>query len=251
MDYRISDAYMDPPGASDAWYTEELLRMPCSQWCYRPPTAAPDVNPLPAIQRGVTTFGSLHNPTKLNRKVIDLWARILASLPGSELLIAAAPSGDTQERLREQFAARGIAAARLHLIGKLSFDDFLRLYHRIDIGLDAFPCNGGTTTCESLWMGVPVVTLAGTYAMARSGVSLLTNAGLPELIADSPERYVDIATNLARDPRRLAELRGGLRERMRRSPLMDEAGFTRAFEGLLRQAALARAGSGRRNPDQV
>ena len=236
MDYRISDGYMDPPGISDALYTEKLLRMPHSLWCYRPPAPTPDVNPLPALQRGVTTFGSLHGFTKLNRKVIDLWARVLARQPGSELVVAGAPAGETGARLREQFAAQGIDAARLHLIGKLNFDDYLRLYHRIDIGLDAFPYNGGTTTCESLWMGVPVVTLAGTYSVARAGVSLLTSAGLPELIADSPERYVDIATNLARDPHRLAELRGSLRGRMQRSPLMDEAGFTRAFEALLHGA---------------
>jgi protein O-GlcNAc transferase len=243
MDYRISDNYLDPPGVSDALYTERLLRMPHSLWCYRPPAPTPDVNPLPAPQCGVTTFGSLHSFTKLNRKVIDLWARILARLPDSELLIAVVPSGESGARLRAQFAAHGIDAARVHLVGKLNFDDFLKLHHRIDIALDAFPCPGATTTCESLWMGVPVVTLAGSFGVARAGGSLLTGAGLAELIADSPEQYIDIATNLARDPRRLAELRGSLRGRMQRSPLMDEAGFTRAFEGLLHgafQAALTR-----------
>ncbi len=246
MDYRISDGYMDPPGVSEALYTEKLLRMPHSLWCYRPPAPTPDVNPLPALQRGVTTFGSLHSFTKLSRQVIDLWARILARQPGAELLMAGAPSGETGTRLRERFAAHGIDAARVHLIGKLNFDDYLRLYHRIDIGLDAFPYAGGTTTCESLWMGVPVITLAGTYAVARAGVSLLTSAGLAELIADSPERYVEIATDLARDPHRLAGLRGSLRERMQRSPLMDEAGFTRAFEAVLYgafQAASANTGA--------
>jgi predicted O-linked N-acetylglucosamine transferase (SPINDLY family) len=254
MDYRVSDGYMDPPGVADALYTEKLLRMPHSLWCYRPPAPTPDVNPLPALQRGVTTFGSLHSFTKISRQVIDLWARILARLPGSELLMAGAPSGETGARLREQFAAHGVDAARVHLIGKLNFDDYLKLYHRIDIGLDAFPYTGGTTTCESLWMGVPVVTLAGTYAVARAGVSLLTTAGLAELVADSPERYVEIATDLARDQGRLAGLRGSLRERLQRSPLMDEAGFTRAFEAVLHgafQAASASAGAAGTAPSGV
>jgi predicted O-linked N-acetylglucosamine transferase (SPINDLY family) len=254
MDYRVSDGYMDPPGVADALYTEKLLRMPHSLWCYRPPAPTPDVNPLPALQRGVTTFGSLHSFTKISRQVIDLWARILARQPGSELLMAGAPSGETGARLRAQFAAHGVDAARVHLIGKLNFDDYLKLYHRIDIGLDAFPYAGGTTTCESLWMGVPVVTLAGAYGVARAGVSLLTSARLAELVADSPERYVEIATDLARDPRRLAGLRGSLRERMQRSPLMDEAAFTRAFEAVLRgafQAASASTGADGAGPSAV
>ena len=233
MDYRITDSCADPPGAADAMYVEKLLRMPHSQWCYRPPAPTPDVNPLPALQHGMTTFGSLHSFTKLNRDVIDLWARILARVPRSELLMAVVPSGETGTRVREQFAAHGIAAARLHLIGKLNYDDFLMLHHRIDIALDAFPCPGATTTCESLWMGVPVVTLAGKYGVARAGASLLQGAGLPELIAQSPGQYIDIATDLARDPHRLAQLRGSLRARMQHSPLMDEGAFTRAFEALL------------------
>jgi protein O-GlcNAc transferase len=233
MDFRISDDCMDPRVVSDALYTERLLRTPHSQWCYRPPAPMPDVTPLPSLQRGVTTFGSLHSFTKLNRKVIALWARIMVNLPGSELLMAGVPSDDTATRLREQFAAHGIDAARLHLIGKLNFDDYLALYSRIDVALDAFPYNGGTTTCESLWMGVPVVTLAGACGVARAGASLLATAGLGELIAESPGQYVDIATRLARDSRFLAELRASLRGRMTRSPLMDEAGFTRDFETML------------------
>ena len=243
MDYRMSDACMDPPGVSDAMYTETLLRMPHSLWCYRPPTGMPDVGPLPALQRGLTTFGSLHNFAKLNRKVFDLWACILVRYPASELLMAGIPAGETAARLRARFAAHGVDAARIHLIGKLNFDEYLKLYQRIDIALDAFPYTGGTTTCESLWMGVPVVTLAGKFGVSRAGVSLLTAAGLAELIADNAEQYIEIAMNLARDPRRLAELRASLRARVQRSPLMDEAGFTRDFEaavGRAFQAAIAR-----------
>lgn len=236
MDCRVSDSYADPPGVSDALHTEKLLRMPHSQWCYRPPADIPDINPLPASQRGVVTFGSVHKFTKINRKVIELWAHMLARQADSELLIAGVPVGETGRRLREQFAAYGVSADRLRLVGKLTFDDYWRLYHQIDIGLDAFPYNGATTTCESLWMGVPIVTLAGHYAAARSGVSLLTSVGLPDLIAESPGQFVETATSLGRDPYRLAGLRASLRDRMMQSPLMDEPSFTRAFEAVLRSA---------------
>ena len=123
--------------------------------------------------------------------------------------------------------------------GKLNFDQYLELYHGLDIVLDAFPYTGGTTTCESLWMGVPVVTLAGQFGVSRAGVSLLSGAGLPELIANTPEQYVDIAVRLARDQERLAAMRAGLRERLKRSALMNEAGFTRAFEARLVSALQA------------
>jgi protein O-GlcNAc transferase len=242
MDFRISDYRADPPGIADALHTETILRMPDTQWCYRPPPDAPEITPLPALQRGFVTFGSLHRLTKVNPDVIELWARLLARQPGSELLIAGVPAGSTRQRICGQFASFGISAGRLHLFDRINFDDYMRLYEKIDIGLDAFPYNGATTTCESLWMGVPIVTLGGRYAAARSGVSLLTSVGLPELIADTPEQFVEIAGNLAGNPKRLAELRSGLRDRMTRSLLMDEPAFARAFEGLLRSAYSASAG---------
>ena len=248
MDYRISDVRMDPPGVSDAMYTESLLRMPHSLWCYRPPAGMPAVGPLPALQRGVTTFGSLHNFSKLNHKVLDVWARMLARNSTSELLIAGVPAGETAARLRARFATHGIDPARLQLIGKVDFDEYLKLYQRIDIGLDAFPYAGGTTTCESLWMGVPIITLAGNHGVSRAGVSLLTAVGLQELIADDSGRYIEIAVDLANSPHRLAEMRAGLRERLQRSPLMDEAGFTRDFEAALTGAFQASMTRGETTP---
>lgn len=233
IDFRITDAYADPPSTSDALHTERLLRMPHSQWCYRPPPDTPEVNALPALNRGTVTFGSLHSMPKINGSVIELWARLLLRHPDSELLIGGIPGDAVSRRLREKFSALGVDPARLQLIGKCNFDEYWRLYHGIDISLDAFPYNGATTTCESLWMGVPLVTLSGTHAAARSGVSLLTNVGLPQLIADGPKEYVDIATGLARDLERLAALRASLRAMMQRSPLMDEAGYARDFETLL------------------
>ncbi len=244
MDFRISDNRADPPGTSDALHTEKILRMPATQWCYRPPADAPELSPPPVLQRGFATFGSLHRLTKVNRGVIELWARLLARQPGSELLIAGVPAGSTRQRICGQFASFGISAGRLHLFDRINFDDYMRLYEKIDIGLDAFPYNGATTTCESLWMGVPVVTLSGRYAAARSGASLLASVGLSDLVADTAEQFIEIAGNLAGNPGRLAELRSSLRESMTRSPLMDEPAFARSFEGLLRSA---HAASARRN----
>lgn len=243
MDYRVTDSHMDPPGTSEAFYVEKLLRLPHSIWCYRPPTPTPDVNELPALARGTVTFGSFHASAKVNNRVIELWARLLTRVPDAELLMAGVPAGETHNRLRERFAAHGVAESRIHIVGKTNFDDYWRLYHRIDIGLDSFPYNGGTTTCESLWMGVPVITLAGAFGVARAGASLLTSAGLAELVAASPEDYLDIAVRLAGDTDRLCRMRSGLRDRLRQSPLMDEAGFTRAFEKALCDAYDA-AGTG-------
>lgn len=233
MDFRITDVCADPPGVADAFYAERLARLPHSQWCYRPPEDTPGVNPLPAAAHGAVTFGSTHNFTKLNASLTALWARLLARIPNARLMIVGVPGENCTQRLREQLAAEDVDPARLELVGKCNFDEYLRQYHRMDILLDAFPYNGATTTCESLWMGVPVITLAGRYAAARSGTSLLTSLGHSELIASTPEQYIDIAACLAGDLPRLAALRASLRETMRRSPLMDEAGFTRAFEALL------------------
>lgn len=242
MDFRISDHRADPPGTSDALHTEKILRMPDTQWCYRPPADAPEPSPLPALRRGFVTFGSLHRLTKVNPDVIELWARLLARQPDSELLIAGVPAGNTRQRICGQFASFGINAGRLHLFDRINFDDYMRLYEKIDIGLDAFPYNGATTTCESLWMGVPVITLSGRYAAARSGASLLASVGLSDLVADTAEQFIEIAGSLACSLHRLAELRSSLRDRMTRSPLMNEPAFARSFEGLLHSAYSASAG---------
>jgi protein O-GlcNAc transferase len=233
IDYRITDQFVDPEGISDAMYSEALLRMPHSLWCYRPPMPMPDVNTLPALTHGKTTFASVSNFTKVNRRIIELWAQILANTPNSELLIAGAPAGETQTRVLGQFESHGVDATRIQFVGKVNYDDYLALYQRMDIVLDTFPYAGGTTTCESLWMGVPVVTLAGKSGVSRAGVSLLSTVGLADLIANTPEQYVSIAADLAHDTPRLATLRAGLRDQMRNSPLMDERNFARAYESLL------------------
>ena len=242
IDYRISDSYLDPPGVSEAMYTETLLRMPHSLWCYRPPAFAPAVNALPAQKNGLMTFGSPHGIAKINQSVLDVWARVLEKIPGSKLVLAGVPEGNTRTRLHESFSRKGIESSRIEILGKLNFDDYFRFYHRVDVVLDAFPYTGGTTTCESLWMGVPVITLAGDYGVSRAGVSLLSGAGLSELIAADAAQYADIAVRLSRDAAALSRLRASLRERLKQSSLMDEVGFTRAFEGQLVLACRTVAG---------
>jgi predicted O-linked N-acetylglucosamine transferase (SPINDLY family) len=238
IDYRVTDAHVDPPGLTEAYHSEQLLRLPASFCCYRPPEEAPPVNPLPARRSGQVTFASLNRLAKITPQVMELWSRILAAVPGSGLMMQANGLGDaaTQQYVRDTFGKHGIAADRLLLLDWGSFDQYLAQFHQIDIALDTFPFTGHTTTCHSLWMGVPVVTLAGRTPIARVGVSLLSNLGLGELIIDTPDAYVEIASQLAGDWERLEQLRAGMRERMSRSPLLDARTFTRNLEEAYRRA---------------
>ena len=238
IDVRITDALADPPGVADRLHTERLIRLGRSFCCYLPPDYAPPVAPLPCLCRGYLTFGSFNNLAKVAPEVVALWARVLQTVPGSRLLMKCSPLTDADVRIRitEAFRAAGVAADRLELHpGDASPADHLAHYGRVDIALDTFPYNGTTTTCEALWMGVPVLTLAGTRHASRTGVSLLTNCGLEKLVAQSPEQYLALAQNLARDTEGLARLRAGLRNRMARSPLTDGVGVTREVEGVFRR----------------
>jgi predicted O-linked N-acetylglucosamine transferase (SPINDLY family) len=233
IDYRLSDPYLDPPGTEQN-YVERTLRLPRCFWCYKPPAIPVDVSPLPAKQAGHITFASFNNFTKVNAEVIQVWSQILTAVPDSRLMIHAHP-GSHREALLGQFAISGIDASRIEFFGFLPTDEFLRLHHRADIALDPFPFNGGMTTCDSLWMGVPVVSLAGPTAVGRSGLSILSNAGLPELVAQTPQKYVEIVVALARDQSRLAELRATLRERLARSELTNATRFASDMESAFRQ----------------
>lgn len=233
MDYRITDAHACPPGW-ERYHTERLLRLPDSQWCYAAAADAPAVGPLPAAREVAVTFGSLHNLAKLSPRVIALWGRLLRQVPGSRLLMLAPGREQSSAQLTAQFAGHGIDASRLEFTARLPIADYLELHNRIDINLDAFPYTGGTTTCHSLWMGVPVVTLRGATVVSRGGASLLNSVGLPELVADSEAQYLEIAEQLARDLQRLAQLRSGLRQRIAQSPLMDAARFTANLESAYR-----------------
>jgi protein O-GlcNAc transferase len=236
MDYRITDACADPGAAGGSLYREQLLRLPHSLWCFAPPEGIPEVGPLPAAAAGHVTLGSLNSAYKLTPQFLALWAQLLKSLPGSRLVFAGVPGGTLRARIAREFSSNGVDPDRLEFHGFLPWEEFWALHARIDIALDTFPCNGGTTTCESLWLGVPVVNLMGRPFLSRAGLSLLSAIGLRELVAQSAEDYLHIARALALDPERLARLRSGMRERMRASPLLDAVGFTRDLEGLYRAA---------------
>jgi protein O-GlcNAc transferase len=234
MDYRITDPYLDPPGGSDQFYSEKTIRLPDTFWCYDPLMEGLDVNPLPAMTSGSITFGCLNGFVKVNDQVLRLWARVLAAVNGSRMMILC-PEGNHRQSLFKIFGEHGVDSSRIELVTFRPRERYLEQYHRIDLGLDAFPANGHTTSLDSYWMGVPVITLAGTTALARAGISQLTNLGMTELIAQTQDDFVRIAKELAGDLPRLAEIRRTLRARMQGSPLMDGPRFARNMEAAYRQ----------------
>jgi predicted O-linked N-acetylglucosamine transferase (SPINDLY family) len=234
IDYRITDTYADPPGQSEAYSVERLIRLPEIAACYQV-GPSPDVGPLPARISGHLTFGCLNNFLKLNPKVVALWARILHSMPDSRLMLKTGLGPETNRILCRWFAEYGIDSERLDLIGKLpGTHQYLELYNRIDIGLDPFPYNGCVTTCDSFRMGVPVVSLAGSTCCSRQGVSLLSNLGMADWIAATEEEYVTIAARWAWDLDGLQAIRSGLRERLRLSAICDAPRFARNLEAAYR-----------------
>jgi predicted O-linked N-acetylglucosamine transferase (SPINDLY family) len=233
MDYRLTDPHMNPPGEpSDG--PEELLRLPHCYWAYRPAGDVPEVGPPPAERNGFVTFGSFNNYWKVNPGVVAVWAQILKAVPDARLLVIV-HEGENNVYVRGLFDAQGIEAGRVRLLPQQGLDEYFRLFGEVDIALDSFPYNGGITSLNALWMGLPVVTLAGARAVSRAGLSVLSNLGLTDLVAHNPEEYVRIAAALAADRPRLAEWRGSLRDWLRHSPLMDERRFTRDLEALYRQ----------------
>jgi protein O-GlcNAc transferase len=243
IDYRLTDAVCDPVGRTEIWHSESLERLPEGFSCYAPPPDAPPVNPLPALPTGQLTFGSCNNFAKVTPEMIGLWAGVLGDHPGSRLLLKSRgfADPDTAQRVCDAFGRAGVAADRLCLDAQnRSVREHLRLYHRIDVALDTFPYNGATTTCEALWMGVPVVTLAGDTHAARVGASFLTQIGRPEWIAESAAGYRAICRQLAENLPQLATIRADLRERMGRSSLCDGPGFVRRLETAFRAMWVAR-----------
>jgi len=233
IDYRLTDPQLDPPCFNDAWYSEKSVHLPRTYWCYRSPSDAPEVNELPALSAGRITFGCLNNFNKVNEVVLSAWCRLLAELPNARLLLHA-KEGSHRQKVRDKLARDGIDPARLEFIGRVPVAEYFRCYHRIDIALDTFPFCGGTTTCDALWMGVPVVSLIGQTTVSRGGLTILTNAGLAELAASTIEDYAKIAKDLAGDLPRLAAMRAGLRQRMLQSPLMDAPRFAHDIEAAFR-----------------
>jgi len=238
MDYRITDGVLDPPDAGELPFIEQPLRLPRCWWSFSEPppvVTIPDVVPPPCLSRGVISFGSLNNFVKVNEEVRALWAELVASVPGSRLVLHIKETR-ARQGLLEFFAARGVASDRITLIGYQNGPDYMATYGQIDIALDTTPFAGGTTSFDALWMGVPLVTLAGERSSSRGGASILTSLGRPEWIARTQEQYIAIAQRLAAAPQQLAAIRSGLRAELRASPLMDNAGFTRELEDLYRQA---------------
>ncbi len=229
MDYRLTDPVLDPPGKTDQFYTEQSIRLE-TFWCFEPPTNSPEVGPLPAEKNSYVTFGCLNSFSKVNDAMLELWREVLAAVPNSRLVLML-PKGNVIERVQEKL---GVAPSRLIGLPRDSRPKYLQYYHQIDLALDPFPYTGHTTTLDSLWMGVPVVTLAGSTAVSRGSLSIVTNAGLTELGSKNSSDYVALAVALARDQARLRELRAGLRERLERSVLMDSARFARQVESAYR-----------------
>ena len=234
VDYRLTDPYLDPPGLNnDELYAEKSLRLPHSFWRYDPLGIDLPVNELPADTHGFITFGGLNNFCKLNDATLSLWGDLLSAVPSSRLRLLA-PEGSARQWVLDRLRDDGIYPGRVIFHRLAPRLEYLSTYHHIDIALDTFPYNGHTTSLDALWMGVPLLTVAGTSPVARAGVSQLSNVGLTELIAGSPRRFVQLGVALAGDLPRLCALRQSLRPRLEQSPIMDAARFTADLEVLYR-----------------
>lgn len=230
IDYRLSDPYLDPPGMDESVYSERTIRLPDSFWCYDPLECRDiPVNSLPALNTGAVTFGCLNNSCKINDPLLKMWAQVLRRTKYSRLILRA-NQGSQRQRILDILTQEGVEPSRVEFLAKQPRQQYLRSYHRIDLGLDTFPYGGHTTSLDSLWMGVPVVTLVGQTAVSRAGWCQLSNLGLTELAGQTPEDFVRIAVALAGDLPRLQELRSTLRGRMEQSPLMDAPRFARNIE---------------------
>lgn len=234
IDYRFTDAWADPEGSDDEFYSEQRVRLPNTFLAYTPYENAPPVAPAPALKNGFVTFGSFNQRTKMSAECVALWSRVLLAVPGSRLLLKSI-SGMGQESVREsliaEFVSHGIAPERLELLpSERTVEAHLGRYAEMDIALDTIPYNGTTTTCEALWMGVPVIGLAGDRHASRVTVSILNNVGLAELLARDEDEFVAVAVALAGDKTRLSSLREGMRARLQSSPLFDSRAMARNLE---------------------
>ncbi len=241
MDYRLSDPYLDPPSSDLSIYTEKTIHLP-NYWCYSAPTVAPEPNQLPALtsaDRGVT-FGCLNGFSKVSDDALAAWAQILAVVPNAKLLLHANPGGHRQ-RVHAFLQARGIDPTRCQFLPLGRLEQYFHNYHLIDIALDPFPYAGGTTSCDALYMGLPLITLATNRAIGRGGVSILSTLGIPEWIAPDTASYVRIAQALSSDLAALAQHRATLRGRLQNSPLTNPTILARAMESAFRDMRHARA----------
>lgn len=235
MDYLAVDSIIAPE-SEDAPFVEDPLRLPGCYLCYEGPRYAPDVAPPPSLARPGITFGCFNTQAKITSDVIAVWSEILKQMVGSRIVLKNATLNDPGccDLVMQEFASHGVAGDRVSLLGSSPHAELLAAYRDVDIALDPFPYNGGTTTCEALWMGVPVVTMAGDRFVSRVGATILHHAGCGAWVAGTADGYVRTAVELASDPRQLAAIRSDLRERVSKSVLGDTVGFTRSWENALR-----------------
>lgn len=233
MDCKLTDAWQDPVGQTDPSYSEKLIRLPGGAWCFRPREIMPPVGPLPADFNGFVTFLSANRIAKVTDEMLDLWRTILGQAPDSRLLILT--GGDDAGERRVRRVLHDMDPARVELVGRLPPEKYFQLYSRSDIALDTFPYNGYMTTCDALWMGVPVVTLSGRTHVTRTGVSLLSKVGLTRFVCNTPDEYADRAVAAAADRDALRHLRGEMRQRLTDCGLIDGARLAREIEAAYRQ----------------
>lgn len=236
MDFRLCDALTDPPGQAEAWQSEKPLRMPDSQWCYEPQVSLPECSVLPYSRKGCWTFGSFNQGTKINGEVLRAWAACLLAIPGSRLLVHGVTESLLTDRIGAAMASHGIGPERYEVRGRTSIDEYFVAFQEVDVALDTFPYNGGTTTCDALIMGVPVATVCGARSVSRGGLSILSTIGLKHWIADCVADLPEMLVRNLDNVEEMARLRAGLRERMQASALMDAPKFVRNLEHLLAEA---------------
>jgi predicted O-linked N-acetylglucosamine transferase (SPINDLY family) len=232
IDYRFTDALADPPGMTDKYCREKLYRLP-NFLCYQPPEFTPGISPLPARTTGHITFGCFNNSNKITDEVVAVWAKIMKRVPGSKMVLKTSNLGDSLalSAFRKKFQKNGIDPDRIECFqGFRNKSDHLMTYADIDLALDPFPYNGTTTTFESLWMGVPMVTYAGAVHAARVGHAIMTGVGFGEFVADSIPDYIEKAVSIALDVDRLEDARRQARTKLQTSPLMDGAAFAKSME---------------------
>lgn len=238
MDYKITDAFADPPGNSDHLHTERLIRLADTFSCFSPPDPCPEVLAPPVLENGHITFGSFNNYAKITPQVLEVWCKLLNRCPGSHLLLKDQLFQDekVRNRIKATFHISGIANNRIELLAKdASKFTHLQRYANVDIALDPFPYNGTTTTCEALWMGVPVITLTGTVHAGRVSSSQIQAIGLNEFVAQTFDQYIEIAAEFSHKVEYLQQLRSTMRERMAASSLMNADVFTRKLEAAYRE----------------
>jgi protein O-GlcNAc transferase len=234
MDYRMTDDRTDPIGLTEWQHTEKLVRLETSTAPFSLDVGAPEVNQLPALRVARFTYGCLNNPLKINEHVVRTWAQILTAVPNSSILIGNMDDPTIKSRIVELFDRFGVGEERLDLRNRVSIREFLMLHHSIDLMLDPFPYNGGTSTWYSLWMGVPVLTLAGTRSAARGGASLLGNANLGEYVAQNKTEYISLAIDASAECGTLNDLRLSMRGRLLANPAFNHCNIIRSYEAALR-----------------